>query len=189
MKRITLIMPLLLAIALPAAAMAQNSTTPPGIDTTTGQNTGFNSGTGISPASRDFVTEAAVGNMFEILSSQIALQKMDPTETAFAHKIISDHQKAAMELQSLVDSGAVPGAKIPTTLPQPYQDKLSKLSSLHGNAFRMQFRQDQITAHKDAVVLFQQYATDGANEKLKDWAAATLPILQGHLRMALALAK
>ena len=42
----------------------------------------------------------------------------------------------------------------------------------------------QVSAHKDAVSLFERYAKDGENAKLKDWAGKTLSALQHHLEMA-----
>ena len=42
----------------------------------------------------------------------------------------------------------------------------------------------QVSAHKDAVSLFERYAKGGENSKLKDWAGKTLPALQHHLDMA-----
>jgi putative membrane protein len=42
----------------------------------------------------------------------------------------------------------------------------------------------QVSAHKDAVSLFERYAKGGDNPKLKDWAGKTLPALQHHLAMA-----
>jgi putative membrane protein len=42
----------------------------------------------------------------------------------------------------------------------------------------------QVSAHKDAVSLFERYAKGGEDPKLKDWAGKTLPALQHHLQMA-----
>ena len=42
----------------------------------------------------------------------------------------------------------------------------------------------QVSAHKDAVSLFDRYAKGGDNAKLKDWAGKTLPHLQHHLEIA-----
>jgi putative membrane protein len=42
----------------------------------------------------------------------------------------------------------------------------------------------QVSAHKDAVSLFERYAKGGDNAKLKDWEGKTLPALQHHLEMA-----
>jgi putative membrane protein len=42
----------------------------------------------------------------------------------------------------------------------------------------------QVSAHEDAVSLFERYAKSGDSLKLKDWAGKTLPALQHHLDMA-----
>jgi putative membrane protein len=47
----------------------------------------------------------------------------------------------------------------------------------------------QVSAHKDAVSLFERYSKSGDNPKLKDWAGKTLPTLRHHLEMAQALDK
>ncbi len=47
----------------------------------------------------------------------------------------------------------------------------------------------QVSAHKDAVSLFERYAKGGDNAKLKDWAGKTLSHLQHHLEMAQSLNK
>lgn len=47
----------------------------------------------------------------------------------------------------------------------------------------------RVSAHKDAVSLFERYAKGGEDPKLKDWAGKTLPALKHHLEMAQALDK
>ena len=42
----------------------------------------------------------------------------------------------------------------------------------------------QVSAHKEAVSLFERYAKDGDNPELKSFASKTLPHLQEHLKMA-----
>jgi putative membrane protein len=65
-----------------------------------------------------------------------------------------------------------------------HQKMLDKLNSLNGDDFRKQYFSDQVSAHKDAVSLFERYGKGGDNAKLKDWASTTLPTLQHHLDMA-----
>jgi putative membrane protein len=43
---------------------------------------------------------------------------------------------------------------------------------------------DQLSAHKTAVALFERYAKGGQNAELQTWAEQTLPTLQQHLDMA-----
>ena len=47
----------------------------------------------------------------------------------------------------------------------------------------------QVSAHKDAVSLFERYGKDGDNPDLKSFAGKTLPKLQEHLKMAQDLEK
>ena len=42
----------------------------------------------------------------------------------------------------------------------------------------------QVSAHKDAVSLFERYTKSGNNADLKAFAAKTLPHLRDHLKMA-----
>jgi hypothetical protein len=42
----------------------------------------------------------------------------------------------------------------------------------------------QISAHRDAVDLFERYASGCDNSELKAWAGKTLPALKHHLEMA-----
>jgi putative membrane protein len=64
------------------------------------------------------------------------------------------------------------------------QKKLDKLKDAKPNDFASAYDPMQVSAHEDAVSLFERYAKAGDNAKLKDWAGKTLPALQHHLQMA-----
>ncbi len=166
-----------------AAPVLAESTT-----TSTTEKTGINSALGRSPSTADFVKEAAISDMFEIQSSQMALQKGDDAAKTFANQMIADHQKTTEELKSLVQS-ANAGVTPPTTLDSTHQQMLDRLTRLSGEGFTRKYDQDQVSAHKSAVSLFRRYAKGGDNAQLKDWAAKTLPTLEHHLQMAQALPK
>ena len=74
-------------------------------------------------------------------------------------------------------------------LDNSHQSKLDKLKSESGKDFSSTFNSDQVSAHTDAVSLFERYAKGGDNSELKDWAAKTLPALKHHLEMAEELGK
>jgi putative membrane protein len=61
---------------------------------------------------------------------------------------------------------------------------LDKLGGLQGQDFDHQYMDDQLSAHKTAVSLFERYAKGGQNAELQTWAEQTLPTLQQHLDMA-----
>jgi putative membrane protein len=145
------------------------------------EKTGVNSDLGIAPKTQDFVTIAAQSDMLEIESSKFALQKADNNKTKqFAEKMIKDHTDTSAELKSLVSSGKVQ-ANAPSSLDKVHQEKLAKLN---GKDFTKEYDVMQVSAHKDAVSLFERYSKDGDNADLKSFAGKTLPHLQEHLKMA-----
>ena len=85
--------------------------------------------------------------------------------------------------QGLVSSSKVK-AELPTALDSSHQSKLDKLKGESGKDFSSDFDSMQVSAHKDAVSLFERYAKGGDNADLKNWAGKTLPTLKHHLEMA-----
>lgn len=109
-------------------------------------------------------------------------------EKKFAGQMVTDHTKTSSELREMVSGSAVM-ANIPTKLDDSSQKKLDKLRDTQPADFAGQYDPMQVSAHKDAVSLFERYSKSGENAKLKDWAGKTLPALQHHLDMAEAMNK
>lgn len=151
-----------------------------------GEKTAVNSTLGIAPTTADFVKEAATSDMTEIAAAKIALDKGNSDEKKFAEQMVTDHTKTSSDLKALVESGDVKGV-IPTALDNSSQKKVDKLNGAKPEEFAAEYDPMQVSAHKDAVSLFERYAKSGDNPKLKDWAGKTLPHLQHHLEMAQAL--
>ena len=168
----TMILGLALAGALGSAAFAQS----------VGEKTGVNSALGIAPKTEDFIKEAATSDMLEIEAAKVAQQKGDADEKKFAEQMITDHTKTSSELKGLVPPDQT--SAIPTSLDDSSQKKLGKLRDAKADDFASDYDPMQVSAHKDAVSLFERYAKGGDNTKLKDWAGKTLPALQHHLQMA-----
>jgi putative membrane protein len=148
-----------------------------------GEKTGVNAVVGITPTTQDFVTEAAQSDMFEIQSSKLALNSADAPTKDFAQKMIDDHTKTTSELKAAVGKGEA-NVTLPTAMSSSQQSMITKLNDLHGADFDKQYHSDQVSAHKDAVSLFQRYGKGGADAGLKDWAATTTSALEHHLEMA-----
>jgi putative membrane protein len=155
----------------------------PALAQSVGEKTGVNSALGVSPSTPDFVKEVAISDMFELESSKLAQQKGNATEKTFASQMITDHTKTSTELKGLVTGGKVQ-AEVPTALDSAHQSKLDKLKAANEKDFSSEFDAMQVSAHKDAVDLFERYAKGGDNADLKNWAGKTLPALQHHLAMA-----
>jgi putative membrane protein len=160
----------------------------PALAQSVGEKTGVNSALGVAPTTADFVKEAAISDMFELDSNKLAEEKGNAQEKTFARQMITDHTKTSSELKSMISSGKIQ-AELPTALDSSHQSKLDKLNSASGRDFSSDFNSDQVSAHKDAVSLFERYAKSGDNAELKDWAGKTLPTLRHHLDMAEELGK
>ena len=146
-----------------------------------GEKTGVNSVVGVSPTTADFVTRAAISDMFEIKSSQLAADRSDQATKAFATQMIADHQKTSKELKDLSATGSF---VLPPDVDSSHRKMLDKLGEKTGDKFTKAYHKDQVSAHKTAVSLFMRYAKNGDDPTLKAWAAKTLPTLQQHLQMA-----
>lgn len=152
------------------------------------EKTGVNSLLGVAPSTQDFVNEASMSDIFEIASSNLALERADGATKDFAQKMVQDHQKTTMELQQLIKDGKVQATPA-SAMSDDQKSKLDNLKQLQSSDFVKRYQDDQIKAHKDAVDLFKRYADGGDNQDLKAWAANTLPTLQHHLTMAQDLEK
>jgi putative membrane protein len=153
-----------------------------------GEKTGVNSALGISPTTQDFVKEAATSDMLELAAAKVAQEKGNAEEKKFAEQMITDHSKTTDDIKGMVTSGEVK-AELPTDLDDASQKKLDKLRDVRAQAFSSEYDPMQVSAHKDAVSLFERYSRSGENAKLKDWAGKTLPTLRHHLEMAEGLQK
>jgi putative membrane protein len=133
----------------------------------------------------EFATQATIGNMFEIQSSELALKQSSNDQVKqFAQKMIDDHGKAAKEMQP---AAATDGISLPTQLDAAHQAQLQQLSGLSGDAFDKAYVSMQVDAHDQAVDLFRGFS-EGGKGALKDFAAKTLPTLEEHQKMIHAMA-
>lgn len=125
-----------------------------------------------------FTTMAAVGDLFEIQSSQLALERSQNGDVqAFAQQMIEDHGAAS---QSLTQAAAEEGWEAPSELDERHQAMLESLASQEGQAFDSAYIDAQVQAHDQAVALFEGYAANGPDGALKNHAVQSLPTLQQH---------
>lgn len=173
---------------LTAAAIVAMIAASPAIAQSVGEKTGVNSTLGITPSTEDFILQAAQSDKFEIQSSQLAEANAGDKVKSFAADMVAAHTKTSEQLVKAVGSSGAK-ASIPTDMSSAQKSMLDDLKSRKGDDLAEAYVDDQVSAHKDAVSLFQRYADGGDNPKLKEWAAKTLPDLQHHLEMAQALDK
>lgn len=161
-------------IALPA--YAQTSPGQPGAAKSQQQQA-------VDQTTREFVEKAAIGDMFEIQSSKLALDKSQSQQVQdFADRIIEDHTKSSEKLKSIV--GNLQGVQVPQQLDSKHREMMNQLQNASGQQFHQLYRKQQIQAHEDAVQLFESYSKNGQNKQLQQFAGNTLPTLKEHLQMA-----
>jgi len=142
----------------------------------------------VAPKTQDFVASAAQSDMLEIETSKLALAKGDASIKAFATQMLADHTKTSAELKAAVADNKIT-VNLPIALDKAHQAKVDKLKKLDGADFVKEYKVMQVTAHKDAVSMFERYSKGGESAVLKGWAGKTLPDLQHHLMMAQELEK
>lgn len=125
-----------------------------------------------------FVDHAANSNMFEIQSSQLALNKSQNDEIhKFAQRMVDDHTQAAQKLKAAAKHDTVP-----SSLDKDHAQKLTQLQNATADSFDRVYVQLQLNGHQQAVGLFQSYSQHGSDNDLKQFAANTLPTLRDHLQ-------
>lgn len=171
------------------ASVAQNSNGTGGGNTneTGGRgsaNTGGHAGHGSGRMTADhkFVLTAAMGGMAEVELGRLAAQKGASEDVRqFGRRMVDDHTRANEELMRVASSK---GMTPPAALDAKHQAAVQKLAALSGERFDREYARMMVGDHKKTVSEFQKEADRGADADLKGFAAAQLPALQEHLRMA-----
>ena|SRR5579885_379731 len=132
-------------------------------------------------SSSDYVRQTAMSDLFEIQSSQMALDKsQDAAVRKFAQQMIHDHTQSSEKLKKLLQTENVNIAP-PSKLDQAHLALLDKLRGASGSAFDKDYVKDQIAGHREALAVQKTYAASGEDAKLKSFAQAAADMVQMHL--------
>ena len=128
-----------------------------------------------------YVKAAGMSDLYEITSSEIALQKSrDAGVRRFAQAMVEHHRHTtAATVQAARQAGLTP------TPPQLGGAKASieELRRVKAADFDRLYIGQQAPAHQAALDLHQSYATNGDQPALKTSAQAAVPIVQQHIQM------
>jgi putative membrane protein len=124
-----------------------------------------------------------IGDMFDVQSARLAEQKGGSGEKTFAQREVTDHTKFTGDIKGMVNSGKV-RAGIPTGLDSEHQRKMDQLQELSGKQFDQAYNRDEVQNHENMGTLLLQYAQNGDNSDLKQWASKVLPEVRQHLTNA-----
>lgn len=158
-----------LALAAPFAAAAQTPPPPPPAEAKTQADA--------------YIAAAGRSDLYEINSSQIALQKsQDPKIRKFADMLIKHHQMTtAATIKAAQKAGLSPP---PPALDAGATASIGELQNASASDFDRLYLAQQVPAHQAALDLHQSYASGGDQAPLRVSAKAAVPIVQRHLDAA-----
>ncbi|EQB08124.1 hypothetical protein L288_08855 [Sphingobium quisquiliarum P25] len=134
-----------------------------------------------------YIPQAAIGDMYEIQSSELALVRARAPEVkAFARQMIEDHKKTSAALRQFVADNPV-NIAIPKNMDARRNAMLSNLKSAGDAEFDAQYIGQQAAAHQEAFNLHSSYASRGDYAALKTLAQSTAKIVGHHREEAAAL--
>jgi putative membrane protein len=133
---------------------------------------------------QQYVALASGGDMFEIQSARIALEKAESAEVrGLAQMILADHQRSSAELGQASAQAQPPLSPAPVLSPSQ-QTSIEALQRAQGTAFDRLWLNQQVAAHQQALDMAAAYARGGDSEPLRRHAASTIAAIQTHLARA-----
>ncbi len=140
----------------------------------------------VNAKDQEFMTEAALGGLYEVQAGTLAQQKArTPAIQSYGSMLVQDHGAANAELKTLA---ARKGVALPTELRADKTKKLEKISN--AKDFEAEFvKEVGLNDHQTDIALFEKASRDAKDPDVKAFAAKTLPTLKAHREHAEGLKK
>lgn len=140
----------------------------------------------VTPAevtAEQFVASAAVGNSFEIASSQIVVDAPNAREDVkeYARRMIEEHTAMAPRLQAAAEAAGVAPPPAEPMLDERHQNMIQALTDAEMETLDNAYLEMQLNSHIETVALFSAYAEK--DDPLGEFAGEALPSLQSHEQM------
>ncbi len=130
-----------------------------------------------------YVMMAGASDMFEIQSSQIALQRATRPETRqYAQMLIQHHTQTSQQVMAAARASGI-NPPPPRLLPMQ-QRMITQLQRASGANFDRVYLTQQVPAHEMALALHSNYARSGDRAPLRTVAGTAVPIVTQHLEQA-----
>jgi putative membrane protein len=140
----------------------------------------------LSAADYKFAKEAASGGMMEVSLGKVAAERSaNPAVQQFGQRMVTDHGKGGQELAKIASSK---GASLPSELTTAQQQETERLAKLSGPEFDKAYVALMVRDHKADEKEFKRASEKVQDPELKAFAAATLTVVQDHLKTAEELA-
>lgn len=131
-----------------------------------------------------YVPNAAMGDMYEVMAADIALERSQDAEVRqLATMIRTDHTQASERMKTVL-AEMNPPMTAPTELDQRRQGLIDNLRSAQATDFRRVYLDQQIAAHNEALTLHRGFADNSDAPQLASHARFVVPRIEEHLRMA-----
>lgn len=136
-----------------------------------------------SAKTSDFVHKASEANLFEIESSNLAIQKTSAKDVKdFAQQMVADHTHMGDQMKKAITASGT-NLTPASALEDEHQKTLDTLKAASAATFDNLYVQAQSKAHDEAVTLFDDYAQNGDDDVFKKLASDSLPMLKKHQEM------
>ena len=181
-------MRLILTTLTTAAALslaACGSSAEPDQDDTTGNSAETQQSTAVAPAetptdANSYLTMAGASDLFEIQSSELALEKSGNAGVReYAQMMIDHHRKTTQDVTAAARATSLtPSAP---TLNSMQRDMMTQLQAASGADFDRLYIDQQRQSHQMALALHSTYAEEGDTPQLQAVARTAVPIIQQHI--------
>jgi putative membrane protein len=132
-----------------------------------------------------FVVDAYSDGLMEIEMSKFAKEKSSSEDVkSLANEMIEAHTKVNAELKEIADQKHIMVAE---GLTEDQRDKLNKGMKKEGIDVDEFYSENLVSAHKDAIDLFEKASDKEEDADLKNFFSSKLPELRQHLEKAEAL--
>lgn len=136
----------------------------------------------VTAVDKDFMLHAAAGGNAEVELGQMAADKAtNPDVKAFGELMKEDHRNAATELNNIAKWKQV---SLPGVPPSDEEEFKAKLAGLSGAEFDRAYMQHMVEDHQKAVAEFKKAVDSASDPDVKQFAARTLQVIQGHMEKA-----
>jgi putative membrane protein len=134
---------------------------------------------GLSPAGKLFIKDAASINLMEIQLGRVAQDKGVTQDVKdYGESMVLDHSEANEELQ---DIASQKNLKLPTQVERKHTQMIARLSKLSGTRFDRRYLQAMVENHQKSIGRFKKAIRKVRDPDLKAWSVAMLPVLEHHL--------
>src|SRR5262249_3715762 len=127
----------------------------------------------------DFVTKAAQAGMMEVELGKLAQTNGSSQDVKdFGKMMETDHSKANDELKSIAMAENI---SIPSAMNDEGNNHMKDMSGMQGADFDKHYISMMVDGHTKVLEEFKTAAASNPDQKVKDFAAKTVPVIEGHL--------